>query len=217
MYVCADDAKDAEEHCTSADDQKFVKALDAMRGNKNMMKGKTGRALSAYGKLGDAGVTIAAGGSGGDTKSYVQGDGSGKYQAVSFVTIDVNAKGSVLDAAVGHEGSHVADAQDVVASGITPDGDTLHAGQNITPYTSEVNAYGVTNSILSIENQSVNYPCGMGSCTLGPGVMGGAVPGIVDRIVANDPRYNQGGRPMSSTNQGPSVVNGVTPNASVPH
>ena len=43
------------------------------------------------------------------------------------------------------------------------------------------------------------------------------LPGVIDQIVAHNPVYNQGGQPMSSANQGPSVVNGVTPNTTVPH
>jgi hypothetical protein len=215
MYVCADDAKDAKEHCTSEDDQKFVTALDAMRGNKKMMKGKVGRALAAYGKLGDAGVTVTAGGSAGETQSWVQKDESGHYQAISLVTINVNANAASLDAAVGHEGTHVADAQAVVASGITPDGDKLYAGQNITPYQSEQNAYDVTNSILTMENSHLGYYCGMSDCSLGTTVVGPLPSTTVDRIVSSNPQYNQGGNPMSSTNQGVSVVNGVA--GTVPH
>ena len=34
-------------------------------------------------------------------------------------------------------------------SGLTEDGQAIHAGMNITPYQSEQRAYGVTNSILN--------------------------------------------------------------------
>ena len=65
------------------------------------------------------------------------------------------------------------------------------------------------------------FDCGMSSCTLGRGAgMASQLPGVIDQILAHDSVYNQGGKPMSSGNQGSSVVNGVTPTppkASVPH
>ena len=132
------------------------------------------------------------------------------------MTISTKVSGSELDAAVGHEGSHVADAQDVVKSGIS---DSLTPGADITRYQSEQRAYGVTNAILSSENESAKFNCGMGSCSLGRGTMTGQLPGIIDDILAHSPSYNVNGKPMSSTNQGGSVVNGLNqaPKATVPH
>ena len=45
------------------------------------------------------------------------------------------------------------------------------------------------------------------------------LPGIVDDLLGHSPVYNVNGKPMSSTNQGGSVVNGVNqhPNTTVPH
>ena len=110
--------------------------------------------------------------------------------------------------------------QDVVSSGLTEDGQAIHAGMNITPYQSEQRAYGVTNAILSQENESRNFSCGSSTCTLGRGVMLGQLPGIINQMLSSSHVYDQGGKPMGPTNQGPSVVNGVTPvppKASVPH
>jgi RHS repeat-associated protein len=221
MYVCADDPKDKSTHCASKQDKAFEKALAGLRGK----EGDVGRAAAAYGAMNDDnGVTVGfadltSKGEGGGTVSTIGSDDQGNLRANSAVTISSKLKGADFDAAIGHEGSHAADAQDVVKSGITEDGQALHAGQNITPYQSEQRAYDVTNAILSQENESRNY-CGGSPCILGRGVITGTLSGVIDSIVANDPLYNQGGKPMSSSNQGPSVVNGVTPTppkASVPH
>src|SRR5207302_2651699 len=105
----------------------------------------------------------------------------------------------------GHEGSHVADAQDVVASGLTPLGEKIYAGQNITPYSSEQRAYGVSNTILGSANETSNFACGAGICTLGRGVLPSQVPGVVDNILRSNSIYNVGGKPMTANNPGTSV------------
>ena len=223
LYVCADDPKDGSAHCASKQDQEFEKRLDKLRGSSNA---DVARAAAAYGAANsDNGVTVrfsdlSKGGENGHTVSTIGTDASGQLRANSDVTINSKAGGADLDAAIGHEGSHVADAKDVVASGLTENGQNIYAGQNITPYASEQRAWAVTNSILSSENESRTYSCGVNNCGLGTSVkVLGLLPGIVDQILANNPQYNQGGKPMSSTNQGSSVVNGVAgqaPRAAVP-
>ena len=100
--------------------------------------------------------------------------------------------------------------QDIAKSGINPAGSgMLYAGENLTPYQSEQRAYGVTDQILKANNETRNFNCGVNPCTLGRGVMTGTLPGVIDQIVGHSAHYNQLGRPMSSTNQGISVVNGV--------
>jgi RHS repeat-associated protein len=223
LYVCKD-SKD----CSSKADIAFGKALDSLRGSSNA---DVARAAAAYGTVNsDNGVTVGFAdltkkGENGNTVSTIgvdPNDSSGKtLRANSDVTINSKISGDDLAATVGHEGSHAADAQDVVKSGLTESGDAIHAGMNITPYQSEQRAYGVTNVILSSENQSRKFACGMSTCTLRVGSgMPAQLPGVIDQIVAHDAVYNQGGKPMSSTNQGASVVNGVTPTppkATVPH
>jgi hypothetical protein len=218
MYVCK-----TGQDCTA-----FEKALDGLRNSKN---DDVARAAAAYGALGqNNGVTVGFAdltkkGENGSTVSTVgvdPNDPSGKtFRANSDVTINSKISGDDLAATVGHEGSHVADAQDVVNSGIIFTGQGDYAGTNITPYQSEQRAYGVTNAILSSENQSRKYGCGMSPCILGRGAgMATQLPGVIDQILAHDSVYNQGNKPMSSANQGPSVVNGITPappKASVPH
>jgi RHS repeat-associated protein len=223
MYVCADDPKDGSSHCASKQDQKFEKALADLRGK----GGDVGRAAAAYGAMNDDnGVKVgfadlSTKGENGNTVSTIGTDANGNLRANSDVTINSKISGDDYVAAVGHEGSHAADAQDVVKSGLTEDGQAIHAGMNITPYQSEQRAYGVTNAILSMENQSRKFDCGATTCTLGKDSgMPVQLPGVIDQIVAHNPIYNQGGQPMGPNNQGPSVVNGVTPTppkASVPH
>jgi len=221
LYVCADDPKDGSSHCASKQDQAFEKALDNLRGS----KGDVGRAAAAYGGVNEAnGVTVGFAdvskkGEGGDTVSHLGTlDGGNTPSAISNVTISTQISGSELDAAIGHEGSHVADAQDVVKSGI--DFNALTPGSDITRYQSEQRAYGVSNAILSTENDSKKFDCGMmRTCSLGTGTMIGQLPSIIDDILAHNPKYNVNGRSMSSTNQGGSIVNGVNhvPSTTVPH
>jgi hypothetical protein len=212
LYTCTD-SKD----CSSKKDQALEKTLAGLRNSKNADVARGANAYGARNK--DNGVSVgfsdlSKSGKGGDTVSTIGVDANGNLRANSAITINSGDSGTNFTADVGHEGSHAADAQDVVKSGLTEDGQAIHAGMNITPYQSEQRAYGVTNSILNSANESRNYVCGSGGCLLGRGASD--VPGTVDRLVGNNPIYNQGGNPMSSTNQGPSVVNGVTPKATVP-
>ena len=134
------------------------------------------------------------------------------------MTISTAASGASYDAAVGHEGSHVADAQDVVKSIVVdPATGNFTVGNNITRYQSEQRAYGVTNSILSSEGVNANEGCDR----LRPRSiheMQGQVPSIVDRIMRTGNNYMSGGQHMGPKNQGGFVVNGVdqTPKAAVP-
>ena len=210
LYVCA----------TGQDCSAFEKALDALRNSKN---GDVARAAGAYGALGDKnGVTVGFAdlskqGEDGKVVSTLGVDDKGNLQAQSNVTINTGATGASFDAAIGHEGSHVADAQDVVKSIVVdPKTGDFTVGNNITRYQSEQRAYGVTNSILSSEGVNANEGC-MG-CDLGRSTMQGQVPGIVDRIMNTGNNYMSGGKHMGPKNQGGSVVNGVdqTPKAAVP-
>jgi len=214
LYTCTD-SKD----CSSKKDQALEKSLAGLRNSKNA-DDDVARGANAYGAANaDNGVSVgfkdlSGSGKGGDTVSTVGTDADGNLRANSAITINSKDSGTDFTADVGHEGSHAADAQDVVKSGLENGDNTIHAGMNITPYQSEQRAYGVTNAILNSANESRNYSCGSGGCLLGRGASD--IPGTVDRLLGSNPMYNQGGRPMSSTNQGPSVVNGVTPKATVP-
>ena len=200
-------------------DKAFEKTLAGLRGSKNA---DVARAAGAYGAAGDAnGVSVgfadlSKSGQDGVTKSSLGVDVSGNLEAQSDVTINSKASGASYDAAVGHEGSHVADAQAVVGS-ITVDAHgNFTVGNPISRYQSEQRAYGVTNSILSSEGVNANEGCS--GCNLGQNTMQGQVPGIVNQIVNYGNNYMSGGQHMGPKNQGGSVVNGVdqTPKASVP-
>ena len=147
-------------------------------------------------------------GEGGDTKSSLGADAQGHLYAQSDVTIGSKLSGSDLDAAVGHEGSHVADALDFVSSiFLTNTAPYFQVGTDITRYQSEQRAYAVSDSILRSENTSEHFACGVSDCILGTGlVMRGQLTDTVDRILANSPIYRSGGQPLSPTNQGGSVV-----------
>ena len=209
MYVCA----------TGQDCSAFEKSLDALRNSKN---GDVARAAGAYGALGDKnGVTVGFAdlskqGEDGKVTSTLGTDANGNLQAQSNVTISTKASGAGFDAAIGHEGSHVADAQDVVKSIVVDPSGNFTVGNNITRYQSEQRAYGVTNSILSSEGVNANEGCD--GCNLGQSTMQGQVPGIVNRIMNTGTNYMSNGQHMGPKNQGGSVVNGVdqTPKASVP-
>jgi hypothetical protein len=211
MYVCA-----SGQDCSASE-----KSLDGLRNSKNA---DVARAAGAYGALGDNnGVTVGFAdlskqGEDGKVTSSLGTDANGNLQAQSNVTINTGATGAAFDAAIGHEGSHVADAQDVVKSIVVdPKTGDFTVGNNITRYQSEQRAYGVTNSILSSEGVKANEGCD--GCNLGQGTMQGQVPGVVNRIMNTGTNYMSGGQHMGPKNQGGSVVNGVdqTPKAAVPH
>ena len=78
---------------------------------------------------------------------------------------------------------------------------------DITRYQSEQRAYAVTDSILRSENDTNHFACGMTDCILGTGLtMRGQLTDTIDRMLANSPLYRSNGHPLSSTNQGGSVV-----------
>lgn len=211
MYTCKD-GKD----CSSDQD----KAFEAAR--QNDLKSKdvdVVRAASAYGDATkDNGVTVSFAeldekGEGGNTTSTVGADDKGNLRANSDVVINSKLSGSKLEGAVGHEGSHVADAQDVVKS-ITYDSRSFKIGQDITRYQSEQRAYHVSDSILRSGNETAHFHCGVADCVLGVGLaLPAKVTEQVDRILAHADYYKSNGQALSESNQGGSVVRGLT----VPH
>src|SRR6202034_4186609 len=117
---------------------------------RNSSNADVARAAAAYGTIDDGnGVTVGFAdlskqGEDGKATSSLGTDLDGNLQAQSNVTINSKASGASFDAAIGHEGSHVADAQDVAKS-ITYDAQgNFTVGNNITRYQSEQRASGVT-------------------------------------------------------------------------
>src|SRR5215467_101713 len=78
-------------------------------------------------------------------------------RAKETVTIRDTLTGTDLKDALSHEGSHVADAQAFVNS-ITPA--TADYTKNLTKYQTELRAYMVTQSVLSLANEKRSYDCG---------------------------------------------------------
>lgn len=197
LYVCADDAQNAKEHCTSDND----KAFEAQR--QEALKSKDAavvRGASAFGDPGkDNGVTVAFGdpgeGDNGITTHDIETDLSkaNGMRAKETVTIRDTLTGTDLQNAVSHEGSHVADAQAFVNS-ITPT--TADYALNLTKYQTELGAYMVTQSVLSRANEKRTYDCGVtGSCQLGAGVRDAT--GNINRLLDykyHITRQNQGSR-----------------------
>lgn len=216
LYTCRDD----NNQCKSKQDQAFEKSRqqDLKSKDPNVV-----RAAKAYGdptKDGPGGNKVSVGfadlskkGEGGVTTSTVATDDKGNLVAKSDVTINSKISGSELDAAVGHEGSHVGDAQDVVSSiSLTNTSPYFKVGADISRYTSEQRAYAVTDSILRSENESAHFGCGASDCVLGTGLtMRGQLTDTIDRILSNSEIYRSNGQPLSPTNQGGSVVNGLVP------
>lgn len=227
LYTCKDSTD-----CSSKADQKFEETLARLRDSKDA---DVARAAAAYGGANkDNGVTVgfadlSTKGENGSTVSTIGSDSQGNLRGNSDVTINSKIDGDSYAAAIGHEGSHAADAQDVVKSGITGGllaGQPIYAGMDITHYQSAVRAWGVTQSILKSGNFAQAFDCGAVNCKLGANVAIGnerKLPSqlgeVIDKILANQKVYNQGGNPMGPNNQGPNIVNGVTltPKASVPH
>jgi len=216
MYVCKDDPKDGSSHCASDQDVAFEKSVDAMRNSKNK---EIARAAAAYGKANDAnGVTVGfadlgKAGEGGVTRSTLGADANGKLFAQSDVTINSGSAGTALAADIGHEGSHVADAQDMVKGiTITGGGTGFTVGVDISQYASEQRAYRVTDAIYRSANEPYNG-CGNANCALGAGSSPIGIGGRIDQILLANPQlyHSADGKPLTQKNQGGNVLNLVVP------
>jgi len=184
MYTCADQAD-----CQSKQD----KAFEAAR--QQDLKSKDSdvvRAASAYGDpTKDNGVNVQYGdpgkGRNGNTTSDVRVDpnDSTKVQAAETVTIRSGQSAEDLAATVGHEGSHVADAQDFVGT-INVGTGAADQSKNLTKYATELKAYMVSQSILSSENVKRNFgDCGVNPCILGTGIMPAQARQTIQQLLAN--------------------------------
>jgi len=151
------------------------------------------RAANGYGDpTKDNGVGVQFGdpgnGENGNTASGVRVDPNDqtKLQAEETVTIRPGQSGADLAATVGHEGSHVADAQDFVGSlTLAGAGDQ---SKNLTKYATELKAYLVTQSILdslASPNEKRSFgDCG-GPCILGPGVLPAQALRTINQLLEN--------------------------------
>ena len=193
MYECEDD----QNKCKTKQDIAFEKA------RQQDLKSKDSDVLRAAKSYGDPtkdnGVTVRFGdpgnGTGGNTASGVRQDPNdpNRYQAEETVTIRPGQSGTDLASTIGHEGSHVADAQDFVNS-ITATGGADQA-LNLTKYQTELKAYMVTQSILSSGNEQRSFgDCGMSLCILGTGIQPAQAQQTINQLLAN-PRNGYGVTP----------------------
>ncbi|MGH9533334.1 MAG: RHS repeat-associated core domain-containing protein [Terriglobales bacterium] len=206
-YVCADSTKGHA--CTSSADKALAQSLA------NALKSKNAdvvRAAEAYGKANvDNGVTVAFGdpgkGSAGTTVSQVGYDPNSPnlVRADSDITLQSGLSGAELDAAVAHEGSHAADAQEEVEK-IAPDGSNLAQALSVTQRQSEQRAYGVTGAVLASEGVTGSF-C-PGDCRLGAGVLPAAADRSIQQILSRPP-YS-----LAPGASGPPIIIPVT---TVPH
>jgi hypothetical protein len=192
MYICADSDK-----CDSKQDKAFEKArLENLKSK----DADVVRGAQAYGDpTKDNGVTVQYGdpgkGRNGNTESGVRVDPNDptKFQAAETVTIRSGLSGVSLLAAVGHEGSHVADAQDFVNTITSPrlDGNTIIPGsmdvsKNLTQYQTEFRAYHVDQAILSWLGEKRGYgDCGGAPCILGTGIMPAQANQTINQFLGN--------------------------------
>ncbi|MGH9655853.1 MAG: RHS repeat domain-containing protein [Bryobacteraceae bacterium] len=211
LYLCAD-----SKNCSSKQDKSLAKAIanDLKSKDPNVVRG-----ANAYGKAGqDNGVTVKFGDPGkGLAGSATPGlrqdpNNPNKIQATETVTLSTGQSGSQLDATVGHEGSHTADAQAFAAT-INSNGG-FNSTLNLTSYQTEMRAYMVTQSILASENVSLGLgSCGMGSCKLGAGVFPAQARQTIQQLLANPANGYGGGAGVTPTNQGPKLY----PDLTTPH
>lgn len=217
LYACKD-GKDGA--CDSDADKRFEASRQHDLQSKNA---DVRRAAAAYGDPGkevvDArGDKVTVGfadlgksGEGGVTQSVLGSNDKGDPIAVSNVTINSGSRDTALDADVGHEGSHTADAQDMAAS-ITYTSTSFKVGDNISQYASEQRAYGVTDSIYRSANEPYNG-CGNANCALGAGSSPIGISGRIDAILRANPNIYHGpdGKPLTPQNPGGNVLNIVIP------
>jgi RHS repeat-associated protein len=217
LYACKD-GKDGA--CTSDQDKAYEASRQHDLQSKNADVRRGAAAMGDPGKevVNARGDKVTVGfadlgksGEGGVTHSELGSNDKGDPISVSNVTINSNSRGTALDADVGHEGSHVADAQDMAGS-ITYTSTSFHVGQDISQYASEQRAYRVTDAIYRSANESYNG-CGNANCALGAGSSPVGIPGRVDAILLANPNIYHGlnGKPMTSTNQGGNVLGVVVP------
>jgi len=144
-------------------------------------------AAAAYGDPGQVnGVSVAFGSptnAAGTTTAALQGNANGTMGMTASVVIQTGLRGTDLNAAVGHEGQHVLDAQGFVGS-FTMNGASWDLSKNLTAFMTETNAYRITDSIYKSANQSFSIGCR--GCTLGTGARTPADRDLaITRILAN--------------------------------
>jgi RHS repeat-associated protein len=157
-------------------------------------------ASNSYGDPGKAnGITVGFGdpgkGKGASAALTLQGakDAAGNFtgamQLMGTVTVRAGLSGNQLQAAVAHEGSHIADGQAFAAS-FTNGGLQWNNALNLTGRQTEMNAYGITAQIASMTNATFKMDGG----TFAPNMMPSAVGAVTESILklTYDPGYLAG-------------------------
>lgn len=157
-------------------------------------------AANAYGDPGkDNGITVKFGdpGKGRGASAAMQlvgakdaaGNFTGAMQLVGTVTIRASLKGSELQAAVAHEGSHLADGQAFAASFMNG-GTKWNNALNLTGRQTEMNAYGVTAQVATMTNST--FP--MDGGTFRPNMLTSAINAVTEQILNStyDPAFLAG-------------------------
>jgi uncharacterized protein RhaS with RHS repeats len=157
-------------------------------------------AAAAYGDPGQVnGVSVAFGNltnAAGTTVPALQGNADGTMGLAATVTIQTGLSGTALNAAVGHEGQHVLDAQGFVAS-FTKNAESWDLSRNLTKFQTETNGYRITDSIYRSAHQSFSMRCQ--GCTLGTGARTPADRDLAITRILADP---SGVYKVTSQNQG---------------
>jgi RHS repeat-associated protein len=189
MYVC----NGTKEECKSFED---ARKADLKSTNSDVQN-----AATAYGDPGtDNGVTVAFGdpgkGNNGTTTSTLEVDPNnpGAFRARERVVIRKGLSGLSLRETLAHEGVHVENAQDFVA---TIDKDFHYdLSRNLTHWQTEMNAYAVSGYILANSLQSnqtsIIGACGTGQCTISPRMSAEAIH-IMSMLLLANPKngYNR--------------------------
>jgi RHS repeat-associated protein len=146
-------------------------------------------AVNAYGDPGkDNGITVGFGDPGKgrgasaalhpEGEKDAQGKFTGRMMLVGIVTVRPELSGSVLQATVAHEGSHIADGQAFAAS-FANGGAHWSNVLNLTGRQTEMNAYSITAQVATITNTT--FPLDGG--TFQPHMLPSAVDAVTQNIL----------------------------------
>ena len=203
MYVCADSAK-----CDSQQDKDFEAARQRDLKSKNADER---RAAANYGDPGAAnGVSVTfvgklPGDEKGDVTSSLQGNSDGSFTAIENVTILRGQGENQLEQTIGHEGSHIGDAQAFANTLSTlpldnplrvffPSGVSSFSILNVTQYWTELRAYFLQAQIANRQNETIS----LGGNVIRPGDSEASQIQKINRFLRDSAVYNH----VTPQNQG---------------
>jgi hypothetical protein len=206
-YRCAD-----SDACDSPQDEAFELARenDLKSSDTDVVRGAQAYEKGVTIEFGDLGPIIQS-----ETRHDIRGDTSAPngLRAIETVILAFKIAPLQLEAAIGHEGSHVADAQEFVKA-ITPTGE-IDQSKNVSIYETEFRAYMVTQSILEAHKVRLGYgECRKETpCHLGYGVARAQAIQTINELLANPANYCGVGPTYGVTpdNPGPALYEILTP------